>query len=31
VQELANLYANDEKAFADPLSLERARAEEDVQ
>ena len=31
VQELAYFYANDEKAFADPLSLERARAEEDGQ
>jgi len=30
VQELANLYANDETAFADPLSLERTRVEEDV-
>ncbi len=30
VQELANLYANDEKAFADPLTLERTRVEEDV-
>lgn len=29
VQELANLYANDEAAFADPLSLDRARVEED--
>jgi len=29
VQELAYFYANDEKAFADPLSLERTRAEED--
>lgn len=29
VQELAYFYGNDEKAFADPLSLERARAEED--
>jgi hypothetical protein len=29
VQELVNLYANDEAAFADPLSLERARVEED--
>jgi len=29
VQELAYLYANDEKAFADPLSLERTRVEED--
>ncbi len=28
VQELAYLYANDEKAFADPLCLERTRAEE---
>lgn len=31
VQELAYFYANDEKAFADPLSLERTRAEEDGQ
>ncbi len=31
VQELAYIYANDEKAFADPLSLERTRAEEDGQ
>lgn len=31
VQELAYLYANDEKAFADPLSLERTRVEEDGQ
>jgi hypothetical protein len=31
VQELAYLYANDEKAFAHPLSLERTRAEEDGQ
>ena len=31
VQELAYLYANDEKAFADPLSLERTRAEEGAQ
>jgi len=30
VQELANLYANDETAFADPLSLERTRVEEEV-
>jgi hypothetical protein len=30
VQELANLYANDEKAFADPLTLERTRVEEDM-
>ena len=30
VQELANLYANDETAFADPLSLERTRVEEGV-
>ncbi len=30
VQELANLYANDEKAFAEPLTLERTRVEEDV-
>lgn len=29
VQELANLYANDEKAFADPLGLGRTRVEED--
>ena len=29
VQNLANLYANDEKAFAEPLSLERTRAQED--
>jgi hypothetical protein len=29
VQELADLYANDEKAFADPLCLERTRVEED--
>jgi hypothetical protein len=29
VQELANLYANDEKAFAEPLGLERTRVEED--
>lgn len=29
VQELANLYANDGTAFADPLSLERTRVEED--
>ena len=28
VQELADLYANDEKAFADPLCLERTRVEE---
>jgi hypothetical protein len=28
VQELAYLYANDEKAFADPLALERTRVEE---
>ncbi len=31
VQELAYLYANDEKAFAEPLSLERTRVEEDGQ
>jgi len=31
VQELAYLYANDEKAFAEPLSLERSRTEEDGQ
>jgi len=31
LQQLANLYANDEKAFADPLSLERVRVEEDGQ
>jgi hypothetical protein len=31
VQELAYLYGNDEKAFADPLSLERTRVEEDDQ
>lgn len=29
VQELADLYANDEKAFADPLCLERTRVEDD--
>jgi hypothetical protein len=29
VQELANLYANDEKAFAEPIGLERPRVEED--
>jgi hypothetical protein len=29
VQELADLYANDEKAFADPLCLQRMRVEED--
>jgi hypothetical protein len=31
VQELAYFYANDEGAFADPLSLERTRVEEDGQ
>ena len=31
VQELAYLYSNDEKAFAEPLSLERTRVEEDGQ
>ncbi len=31
VQELAYLYANDEKAFADPLSMERTRVEEQEQ
>jgi len=31
VQELAYFYANDEKAFADPFPLERARVEEDGQ
>lgn len=31
VQELAYFYANDERAFADPLSLERTRMEEDGQ
>jgi hypothetical protein len=31
VQELAYFYANDEEAFADPLSLERTRVEEDGQ
>lgn len=31
VQELAYFYGNDEKAFADPLSLERTRVEEDGQ
>jgi len=31
VQELAYLYGNDEKAFAEPLSLERTRVEEDGQ
>jgi hypothetical protein len=31
LQELAYLYADDEKAFADPLTLERTRAEEDGQ
>jgi hypothetical protein len=31
VQELAFFYGNDEKAFADPLSLERTRVEEDGQ
>jgi hypothetical protein len=29
LQELAYFYGNDEKAFAEPLSLERSRAEED--
>jgi hypothetical protein len=31
VQELAFLYANDDRAFGDPLALERARVEEDGQ
>jgi hypothetical protein len=31
VQELAYLYGNDEKAFADPLSLEKTRVKEDGQ
>ena len=31
VQELAYLYVSDEKAFGNPLSLERVRAEEDEQ
>jgi hypothetical protein len=31
VQELAYIYANDERAFADPLCLERTPAEEDEQ
>ena len=31
VQELAYLYANDEKAFGDPLALERALVEEEGQ
>lgn len=31
VQELAYLYSNDERAFAEPLSLERAQMEKDVQ
>jgi hypothetical protein len=31
LQELAYLYADDEKAFADPLTLERTRVEEDGQ
>jgi hypothetical protein len=31
LQELAYFYANDEKAFADPLALERARVEENEQ
>jgi hypothetical protein len=30
VQELANLHANDEKAFVEPLSLERTRVGEDA-
>ena len=31
LQELAYFYGNNEKAFAEPLSLERSRAEEDEQ